>query len=309
MRKNFRVLVIDDDEKALSRIASEVRGISLSRKGRSLETAVSTLRVKVEPTSSGYSFSSETLFSLAQVAEKSHDLVILDYSFAADEIQPRQWREGNHTGSRLETNDHLLTIVDLQHAALTSTELSIKQRKQIERFFASPCEVVLRSFQHDRPVDHLGPYEARYNNTAGVFARAEVLRLDSFAMIYGSDADLRKEFYIDMARGRDFYRNIVLQMTLLHVQASLGRRMSDLNHKVLIPRVTGVLALITSAIWGIAAVLASFGPGIVTAISDDEWGDAAKLLFVVLVVTVVATWILTVTLDRGVRAAFDRSED
>lgn len=309
MRKNFHILIIDDDEKALSRIASEVRGTGLSLNRRSLETIVTTLRIEVENTNSGYSFTPQTLSMLAQVAEKSYDLIIMDYSFAADEIQPRQWREGQYAGDAFETNDHLLTIVDLQHTAKSSTKISEKKRKHIENLFLSQCEVVLRSFQHDRPVDHLGPYETRYNNTKGVFVRATVLRLDSFAMIYGSDADLRKEFYIDMPLGRDFYRNIVLQMTLMHVQASLGRRMAKLNRKILIPRVTGVLAFITSIIWGIAAVLASFGPGIVTAISSNELGNAAKLLSVVLVVTVVATWILTVTLDRGIRSAFDWSEE
>lgn len=309
IRNQFKVLIIDDDQRTLQKVATEVKGTSLCMDRRTLETHVDTLQVEVESAGdSTYRFAHSTLNSLADISAHRYDLIIMDYSFAAVDVQPRQWREGEHAATPFETNDHLLTIVDLQRSVASSTSLSESKREHISKFFRSECEIVLRSFQHDRPVDYLGPYETRFNNTKGVFTRANVLRLDSFAMIYGAESDLRRQFYTEMELGRDFYRNIVLQMTLMHVHASLARKMAQLNKRILIPRATAVLALITSAIWAVAAVLASFVPGIVGEIVNGQWGNALKLLGVTVLVTILATWILTLILDRGISAVFEWSK-
>lgn len=299
----LRVLIVDDDQQALERAASELRGESLVLEGRKMEVVVQTLQVDVEPTDDGYRFTEGTLNHLLEAADGRWDLILLDYSFASRTIQPHQWGEGT-SKKRMESNDHLLTVVDLQRQAVSAPNLRAADKRRLERFFASGCDLVLRSFQHDRPVDKLGPYESRFNNTQGVFPNARLQRLDSFSMIYGSDADLRRAFYLEIDRGREFYRNIVNTMTILHVRAAIARKLARANRRVAIPRSAAVLALLTSAVWALSAVLAAMVPDLVTALSEAEWGIAVRLGIFMLVATVAGTYALTLLVDRGIRSAF-----
>lgn len=302
----LRTLIIDDDRLALDRIASEVRGEFVVLDGRRVEPTVSTLLVEVEMVQDLYQFTADTLMRLADSASQRWDLVVMDYSFASADIQPRQW--GEDGGLRLDTNDHLLTIVDLRKQAESAPILGAAERGRITGFFERPCDLVLRSFQHDRVMDKLGSYESRFNHTQGTFPKAMILRLDSFAMIYGSDPDLRSEFYLSSKRGREFYRNIVTQMTILHVRAALTRRLAKSNRRIAVPRSTAILALITSVIAAVSAILAAMIPDVVAAITRDDFGLAVRLLVVTVIATVVCTWLLTLVLDRSIRELFDWSQ-
>lgn len=115
----LRTLIIDDDQAALERINSEVRGESLEQEGRRVEMDAHTLLVEVESRGRDYHFTPTTLARLREAANEKWDLILLDYSFAAKDIQPHQWGE-NRNADRLKTNDHLVTVVNLRTEALAS---------------------------------------------------------------------------------------------------------------------------------------------------------------------------------------------
>ncbi|MEU2909199.1 hypothetical protein ACFYM3_15990 [Streptomyces massasporeus] len=307
---SFRTLIIDDDEVVLRRLAETLRGQSVEVDGRRVEPVIETLKVVVDDTPDGYKFSAETLQDFIDVCRRRYDFIIVDYTYASKSMQPKQWREGVDAKTNLEANDHLLTLVDL-NSALKQYDLQSggKNRARIDSFFAQPSQLLLRSFQHDRKKDKLGPYEQRLDNTKGIFTRCTFHRMDSFQMIYDSDSELRRQFYHVPPNGRQFYRNLVAQLTVLHYRSAMHRFLAVRAGKLLLAKSSFRLSLVTVMVAAVGTFLASLGIPLLQSIRHREFLNVAVFVSVAVIVALVVTFLVTLFVERYVTSRISITED
>lgn len=276
----FRVLVIDDDAAMVNKLAAEIGGLRVELGSRSLLPRIDRLLVEVVVDADGSRrFSETTIHTLIALSSVKYDYVILDYSYAPKDKQLDQWNESKGRIFKKGSNAHLLTISDLRlQAEDFSIRLGREQRERVAAFFDHPQQVMLRSFQHDRTHDILGSFEQRESVTRMLFPGLKRLdRLNSFGMIYGSDAGLREELYHASRRGRELYRNIATQLTGRFVETAMISSLAEKASKALLPRTAASVSILVVMVSALASfVQALVTPAIELAASQD-WGLFATL--------------------------------
>lgn len=302
----FRTLIIDDDEVMLRRLSDSLRGQAVEVGGRRVQPLVDTLKIAVEQGASRYLFSEETLRDFVEVARNRYDFIVVDYTYAAEAMQPMQWREGSGARSKLDSNSHQLTLVDLKEA-LELYE-SGRHSARLRSFFGQRSQLLLRSLQHDRKKDVAVPYHQRLDNTKGVFVNCTYHQLDSFQMIYNSDGELRRQFYHNPPNGREFYRNLVVQMTILHCNSAMLRLLAAQAGKLMIVRNSLRLWLLVTFVAGGGAFISSLAQPIGDAVKQRDVLGVTILALVAIVTTLVVTVLVTYLAERFVKANVGMSD-
>lgn len=296
---NFRTLVIDDDESVLRRLSDTLRGQTVQVGHRKVRPVVDTLRVIVEESKDGYRFSEQTLRDFVEISRNRYEFIIVDYTYASKAMQPKQWREGSGAKANLDANDHLLTLVDLKDAL--SQYDSGRHTPKVKAFLNQSSQLLLRSFQHDRKRDKLGTYQQRLDNTRGVFTSCEYYQLDSFQMIYNSEAELRRQFYSNPSNGREFYRNLVVQLTVLHYKSAMHRFLAERAGKLVIAKNSFLLWLLVAYVAAGGAFISALVGPIANAIKQRDVLSVATLSLVGIITTLFVTFLVTFVAERFVR--------
>jgi hypothetical protein len=297
---DFRTLVIDDDESVLSRIVDALRGQTVEVGSRRAQPTVDTLKIEVEEHAGGYRFTPQTLRDFVEIARNRYDFIIVDYTYASKLMQPKQWREGAAAKTNLDSNDHLLTLVDLR-AALEKYENG-RYAGKVGNFFEQSSQLLLRSFQHDRKRDILGPYQNRLDNTKGIFPNSTYYQIDSFQMIYNSDGDLRRQFYTNPPNGREFYRNLVMQFTILHYNAAMYRFLAERAGKLMVAKNTFRLWLLVTFVAAGGAFIAALAGPVADAVKQRDLVSVGMLTSVGIIATLVVTFVVTFVAERFTRS-------
>lgn len=304
----FRILVLDDDAAMLRALSERVSGISVSIRKRRVDARADTFQVSVVGAAGTPNFADATTTRFLEIARIHYDFVVADYSFASSEMQSKQWNEGADAPTKRESNEHLLTLVDLRdHLVAECRKRGDAEGRLAEAFFARRTPVLVRSFQHDRALDKLGSYEARVDATKGVFSKASRIdRLDGFSLVYGSDPELREELYHGSRNGRRLYRNVVAAMTLQITEAAILR---DLARRATVPpivRSANRIALLVGAVAALATVVQLVTGPMIDAAVAQAWPTFAALALVTLVTAYVGSLLLALLVERGVRRMVGR---
>ncbi|RLP88293.1 hypothetical protein EAD89_17085 [Micromonospora sp. BL4] len=297
---DFRTLVIDDDEAVLRRLSDALRGQTVQVGQRRVQPIVDTLKVVVEERDGGYHFSEQTLRDVVEIARNRYEFIVVDYTYASKLMQPKQWREGAAAKVNLDSNDHLLTLVDLRDALEKYADG--RYASKIQGFFEQASQLLLRSFQHDRKKDVLGPYQHRLDNTKGVFPNSTYYQIDSFQMIYNSDGDLRRQFYTAPPNGREFYRNLVMQFTLLHYNSAMYRFLAERAGKLMIAKNSFRLWLLVTFVAAGGAFISALADPIADAVKQRDIVNAGVLTMVGIIATLAVTFIVTLVAERYTRS-------
>jgi hypothetical protein len=297
---SFRTLVIDDDESVLRRLSDSLRGQAVQVGSRRAGPVVDTLKVVVDEAEDGYRFSEHTLRNFLEISRNRYDFIVVDYTYASKTMQPKQWREGSGAKTDLDSNDHLLTLVDLKEAL--ERHDSGRHTAEIRKFFGQSSQLLLRSFQHDRKKDILGPYQQRLDNTKGVFTHCEYYQIDSFQMIYNSDGELRRQFYDNPPNGREFYRNLVTQLTILHYNTAMYRFLAERAGKLMIAKNSILLWLLLAYVAAGGAFVSALAGPIADAVEQRDALSIATLSLVGIITTLVTTFLVTFVAERYVRS-------
>jgi hypothetical protein len=307
----YRVLIIDDDDDMLRELSKRVSGVSVELRKRRIEIHADTLRVEVTGTRDSSTFSDTTFARFLELARTRYDYVIADYSFANPEMQAAQWNEGARTPAKLDSNHHLLTLVDLRdYVVAQSRKRSEVDAKLAEAFFRRRIRLLLRSFQHDRTFDKLGPYEARIEAARGVFTGVTQLdRLDGFSQIYGSDPALREELYHGSTNGRRLYRNVVIALSLQAAQTAVLRSLA--SRATMPPQIRSAnrIALLVGAVAALATVVQLVAGPMIDAATQQSWLAFTALALVTIVTAYVGSFLIALLVESGVRQIVGRNSD
>lgn len=274
-----RTLIIDDDAVMLGRLQERLRGMQAAAGRRVVKAEIDSLLVSVEPRGSGYAFTEQTLQALIDKCSNKYDYVILDYAYASPQRQIVQWNEGQDKPRKHASNDHLLTVVQLkaQLAEYDSARGGFNQTK-IDRFFNRPARLMLRSFQHNRKNDVLGPYSSRVEATRGVFPRSTAIdELDGFSLIYGSEPELREAFYHNAKDGRRLYRYAATSIMVRFYQAALEHDLATKANRLVLSRGAFSISAFVVLVAALSTVVQSLVGPLVAEVSAGRWISAAVL--------------------------------
>ncbi len=308
-QRAFRVLVLDDDAAMLQTLSERISGISVSIRKRRISVLADTFQISVSGQAAAPEFSEATAARFLDIVKNRYDFVVADYSFAAPEMQSRQWNEGTESPKKGDSNEHLLTLVDLRdHLVTECRKKGHAEGRLAESFFTRATPVLLRSFQHDRALDKLGSYESRVDATKGVFPKAQIDRLDGFSLVYGSDAELREELYHGSSNGRRLYRNVVAGITIQIVTAAILRDVASRRGVSPLVRSANQIALLVGAVAALATVIQLLVGPMVDAAVAQAWPTFASLALVTIVTTYVGSLLIALLVERGVRRILGQGE-
>ena len=307
-RIQFRTLIVDDDESMLKRLDQTLRGQVVRVDDREVEPLITSVRIGVVQKGGQYAFSQATLRELLEAARHRYDFIVIDYAYSSDDMQPKQWREGTGAQEHLMSGTHQLSLVDLKNALISFESSSRSNRKRVEAFFALESSVLLRSLQHESQQDSFGTYDTRYHNTQGVFPRCTIERLDSFQMIFNSDPELRRQFYVEPSNGREFYRHIVAQLTLANYRSAIFKLMTKKSGRLLVYRKSAGMSLLIVATTATGAFLQFLVNPLISAVRAHEYAAAVAFSSIGLVATMAATIAITYAVERFFSAAVDTVE-
>ncbi|MBF4633437.1 hypothetical protein ITJ38_03365 [Agreia pratensis] len=307
----FRTLIVDDDAKMLAMLHSQLRGQRAVSRAREVLPVVEPLLVEVywNESEKRYKFKDETLQQFILLCKQHFDYLIVDYAFADKSNQAAQWNEipGTSPGKG-ESNEHLLTLSELRDAMVAyDGERGGQQKKRIEKFFSRKVRILLRSFQHDRDKDKLGPFKDRKNATRGVFtSTTEIDSIDSFQMIYGSDSNLRENMYHGASRGRELYRNVVLQLTIQFYRTAMNNFLAHQAGRLLVIKNSRLIAILVAVVTGFAAFLQVFVSEGVASASVGDWSKALAWGVAAVFFLILGAFATTFVIERFLGGLFER---
>lgn len=278
----LRTLIIDDDATMLGRLQERLRGMHATTGRRTVKPEIDSLLVSVEFKDNRFDFTEQTLQSLLDKCSKRYDYMILDYAYASPERQVAQWNEGRGKPKKHASNDHLLTVTQLkdQLVAYDATRGG-SNRKRIERFFNQPARIMLRSFQHNRQNDILGPYSSRVEATKGVFPHnSGVDELDGFSLIYGSEPELRETFYHQANDGRRLYRYAATALMVRFYQVALEHHLATKTNRLVLSRGAFSISAFVVLVAALSSVVQSLVGPLVAEVAAGQWVSAIALALV-----------------------------
>lgn len=302
----FRVLVVDDDKRLLTELRARLGGMRESVRGREISPTIDTLAVEVEEVDGNYRFRESTLADLVAISSRRYDYILLDYSYASGSKQTIQWNESGGPRQNGAGNAHLLTVADL--ADQTRQFASSRGNRAVdgvEGFFTQPTRILLRSFQHDRVNDSLGTFENRLQITQGIFPECHIDALNSFAMIYNSDPDLREIMYHGQSRGREFYRVVALTLQTQMFRAAMLDKLATHAGRLVILRGTWSIALLVTFVSILSVTMQVLIGPLIDALNARNWTSVGVLAFITIAGVLAGASAVAYMLERGLRRTVD----
>jgi hypothetical protein len=282
----FRVLVIDEDSDLLETMTARLSGHSVKVGNRRAVASLTSFLVEVEDdgTQKGR-FTDGTIATFNSIASKKFDLIVIDYAYAAPGRQAKAWNEDGAPLVKERSNAHLLRLSDLRDAFIGRAA----SRREAERFFTSRTPVVLRSLQHDRQFETLGPFSDRLSATRAIFPLAQRLYpVNGFELIYGGEKDLRDRLYHKVEGGRSMYRHTITNFTRLVLETAMLERLAKQANQIVVFRGSAALAILLVLISIANAIAQPFIGGFFDQVQTGQWLRAFTTLGSGLLVIVLA---------------------
>lgn len=249
----FRVLVLDDSARVITRISNRIVG---SRAPGQLDPAVPVqvscvqvaLRRQGDNQQNGlevWTFDENMLGKLTTACPKPPHLILVDYRFAdssvlkvfREEAQTREITEAELVGK-------VLTPLDLAIWIRTDPDISEHTRKLLIRnLFESGVPVYLYAYTSREFIRAIGPMDERAQKTAQAFPRSIIVPIDTRRELYNEDefdwpnplSKYDPEFYT--------YQTSVLLDYVVHKEV-LRTLLEDAKY-LRISRLAGAVALVT----------------------------------------------------------------
>lgn len=212
MKKTFRVLVIDDNQKVLDRLLKRLTTYDRKFERRDYSIDLVPVHIRIETTeieteaakensenSNQYfsKISAHTLEKLEAASKKTFSLILADFGYATEEVFNLLGNPPNGKKfTKADLEGKVLTTADLAKAA---GEHSSKLKKN---FVNSSAKFYLYSYVSEKFNFAFGSMSDRVNSTKGWFRNCEVVPVDTKDEFYGGDefnALYNPEYYTHQA--------------------------------------------------------------------------------------------------------------
>lgn len=200
--KKFRVLVIDDNEEALSRIPKKVYIQQRNFERRNYLIELHLVHVEVVPSdASKYIISNSTIRKLASVCSKPFNLILSDFGYAQKEVTDKLRIEANN-GKRIskeDLKDKVLTTADLaievKRICKNESINSIEKKELTENFINSNAKFYLYTYSSKEFYEALGEVSERATVTQSQFNNiGKIIPIDTKGEFYnGNEFDWPNE--------------------------------------------------------------------------------------------------------------------
>jgi hypothetical protein len=191
MVRDFRVLVIDDDDEVLKELPGKVNTEESEFEGRIWRINLQTVHVKIgNPPTGGALISTETL---AELAEKCHEMphvIFADYGYAKKEEMAELRALYNEKGKIAEQDvaGKIFTLKDLGNAARSYSEnacFDTKRRDNLKKnFLGFKYKLGLYSYRSKELIDVLQGMKERKNHTLEVLPSCKIVPIDTKIIFY-----------------------------------------------------------------------------------------------------------------------------
>jgi hypothetical protein len=260
MTRDFRVLIIDDDEVVIRKLGGRISEVRREFEGRSWEIQLRPVRVRVEHCpEKGLRFTRDTFEQLASACSEPIHLIMADYGYllsgAITSVQERVSAGKNITEDELSTM--VLTAADLvAEAKRFAGDLTVdtfKRRNIIDNFLQFDKHLYIYSYTSKEFIRVLGQIDERANSTNRSLPRCKVLAINTRYEFYGNEEfDWPTEpskhdprFYAHLAAG--LVASYVQRELLEHILGD-AKRLKRLR----VPRTAGSVAFIMALAAGVA---------------------------------------------------------
>lgn len=194
MLRNFRVLVIDDDENVVKRLHDR---ISIERRpfeGHTYQIDLRVIRILVDKVNDETSkISQTTLKELAAACAQAPHVVFADYGYAQKEVI-ENLRQRSNKGEEIAESDlagKILTTSDLADAIqlfIQDETIDSYIRNNLKRnFLEHKAKLYLYTYTSKDFIKALKPVSARAKRTRAAFPSYEVIALDTKDVFYNGD--------------------------------------------------------------------------------------------------------------------------
>jgi hypothetical protein len=168
----------------------------------------------------------------------------------------------------------------------------------------------MRSFQHDRINDTVGPYSERAEAIRGVFPHCTDLdELDGFSLIYGSEPELREKFYQGATDGRRRYRFAASSLTVRFYRAALEHHLAVRANRLILNRgglSVGAFVVVLATLSGLVQALV--GP-LLSEVGANHWAAVAVLSVLTLLGVLAGSFAVAWLAENGWRRLVSGQDD
>jgi hypothetical protein len=185
MKKTFRVLVIDDNQKVLNGLPKRLTTYDRVFSKRNYSIELVPIHIKIETDSDNSKISNQTLNELETAFKKPFSLILADFGYATEEVFNSLYKPAD--GKEFTKEDlegKILTTADLAKAA---EQYSSRRNSPLKKNFVnSKAKFYLYSYVSGKFYFAFGSMLDRVNLTSSYFRNCKVEPIDTKEEFYGA---------------------------------------------------------------------------------------------------------------------------
>lgn len=201
MKKIFRVLVIDDNQKVLDGLPKRLTIYNRVFEKRDYSIDLVAVHINLETNDDNSKISTQTLKELETACKKPLSLILVDFGYATDEVWNSLYElQDGKNFTKEELKGKILTTADLAEAV---EKYSSKRNSLVKKnFINSNAKFYLYSYVSEKFYFAFGSMQDRVNLTNSYFRNCKVEPVDTKEEFYGGEEFNSKyspEFYAHQA--------------------------------------------------------------------------------------------------------------